>query len=1048
MFQKRTLEKYIAQEDKSILLEKYRIYSSIFLNENKQVNIRMSKEEQYQEGFLRDLFVSVLGYTIKPEENYNLFTEAKNDVKNKSNSRKADGAICEKNDESKLRAVIELKGTQTTDLNTVAFQAFSYKNFHSGCRYVIVSNFERLRLYVDVQSDYEEFDLFKLTFERFCILYSLLEVNKIMADVPLMLKNESLSEEKQITEEFYAAYSAFKRLLFEDICKRNLKNPLFDKLMLFKKTQKLLDRILFIRFCSDRGLLPQNSVLKIIKRWQTSKENFLDVPLYSLFKQYFNWIDKGFENPKNKDESIFAYNGGLFKNDEILDSIEIGDDVLYIHCNKLAQYDFQSQISVDILGRIFENSLTEIEEIQEEIKNDASDAEKSSSEVKKAETGKRKKDGVFYTPEYITRYIVENTIGKLCLDKRKEFGITSDVYSRDKNYSKKEIIELEERLNDYRKYLLGLKILDPACGSGAFLNAALKSLREEHTFIDNCFEVIQKTELSSMNMESIVTDNTILENNLFGVDINEESVEIAKLSLWLSTAKRNRKLSTLANNIKCGNSLISDKTVAGEKAFDWEKEFPQVFASTTLSNRDSTTLSNRSLSVVEGNCCPSLGGFDVVIGNPPYVSVNNIKDTGAKDYYKSHYKTANEMFDLYSIFTEKASSLLKPNGLFGFIFSNSWLGIKSFSSFREFLAKDVTVTRLVQLPEKVFADATVKTIICMYSNKKPDEDSEIEIEKCEDGKFFSKGFTLPYKTILSTHGYNFTLEKNIELDKVQTVKLGEIMKASCGIKSANDKKFILTEKIDDACYPLIRGRNIKRWEKPVNVGEYIWYKPELMAENVNARPRDLAFFTVSQKIFIQEMSMDINATLDCEKFLCNDKVNLIYELKDGYDMKYILSLLNSRLISFWFRKLFTSGFEIKINQLEQIPIPAISPDAQKSFVSLADKMLSLTAESQKKCERFLSRVKDNLKPTKISSALESFHALSFAEFVKELGKQKVKLSLKQQDEWQEYFDEYKSEITALKEQIDATDKAINAAVYALYGLTEEEIQSVEGKTES
>lgn len=162
MFQKKIIEKYLSKIDSQLLEEKYKLYSSIFLKEAKQKNIRESKEEQYQEGFIRDLFVTVLGYTIKPEENYNIFTEAKNETKNKNNSKKSDGAICEENDENKIRAVIELKGTDTTDLDKVAFQAFSYKNHHENCNYVIVSNFERLRVYVETQIEFVEFNLFRL----------------------------------------------------------------------------------------------------------------------------------------------------------------------------------------------------------------------------------------------------------------------------------------------------------------------------------------------------------------------------------------------------------------------------------------------------------------------------------------------------------------------------------------------------------------------------------------------------------------------------------------------------------------------------------------------------------------------------------------------------------------------------------------------------------------------------------------------------------------------------------------------------------------------
>ena len=163
---------------------------------------------------------------------------------------------------------------------------------------------------------------------------------------------------------------------------------------------------------------------------------------------------------------------------------------------------------------------------------------------------------------------------------------------------------------------------------------------------------------------------------------------------------------------------------------------------------------------------------------------------------------------------------------------------------------------------------------------------------------------------------------------------------------------------------------------------------------------------------------------------------------------FILVLLNSKLINCWFSKTFPAGLHIKINQLAEIPIPVSDVSHEQirvALASLADKMLSLNADLQKSTQRFIKRVKENLTPAKISSALESFYTMEFSDFVKELAKQKVKLSLKQQDEWEEYFAEYKENCVLLQEQINTTDAEINQLVYKLYDLTEEEISAVEGK---
>ena len=601
MFQKKIIDKYIGQIEQETLDTAFFAFRGIFADSEKQANIRASKEEQYQEGFIRDLFCSVLGYTIKPEAGYNILTELKNETTDKNNSQKSDGAIVI---DGLVKAVIELKGTKTTDLDRVAFQAFSYKNHHEKCPYVIVSNFERLRFYLETQIEYEEFNLFTLTRERFALLYLLLSLGSVTSDIPLKLKEESVCEEKEITNNFYRDYSNFKRSLFADICERN--NAL-DKLTYFKKTQKLLDRILFILFCEDRGVLPANSIVGIIKDWTQLKKIGYPQPLYALFKKFFEKINKGFVDDDDHSRDVFAYNGGLFKSDEVLDAILVGDEVLKKYSEILAEYDFESQISVDILGRIFENSLTEIEEVESELRG------KNLEPSTGANIGKRKKDGVFYTPEYITHYIVENTVGELCKQKKTELGLSDEAiieYATKKQKRKKQDTSQktpDELLGDYREWLLSLKILDPACGSGAFLNATLKYLRSEHERLGDYWARLHPGELYFENI-----DNAILENNLFGVDINEESVEIAKLSLWLGTAKKNRKLSALGGNIKCGNSLIDDKNVAGEKAFDWKNEFSEVFGEKEKEVSDKLT---RGLSPLSNNKSPLLNNKSPLLNN-------------------------------------------------------------------------------------------------------------------------------------------------------------------------------------------------------------------------------------------------------------------------------------------------------------------------------------------------------------------------------------------------------------------------------------------------
>jgi type I restriction-modification system DNA methylase subunit len=566
LFQQSVLKKYISDLDKEKLSAAWKLFQSHFHNAAKQEHIRNIKEEQYQEGFLRELFVDVLGYTLNPQPDYNLTTE----YKNEKDSKKADGAVLK---HGAVRAVIELKGTDTTDLSKIETQAFGYLHNQKGCTYVVTSNFEKLRFYIQDATDHIEFNLFTLTKETFHLLYLCLQKDSLLADIPLQVKQQSVTQEDAITKKLYADYSAFKKALYQNLIELN---PQFDKLELFKKTQKLLDRLLFILFAEDRLLLPPNFIVKIVEEYKQVQKLRMQQSLYERFKIYFADLLEG-----NKDQDIFAYNGGLFEPDEVLDNLQIADDVLQRGVLQLSNYDYNTEVDVNILGHIFEHSLNEIEELHASIEEKAVDKTKT----------RRKKEGVFYTPRYITKYIVENTVGALCKEKKAELQVIEEDYAPAAKKTKATEAErkrLIQKLDDYRAWLLSLTICDPACGSGAFLNAALEFLIAEHNYVD---ELTNKL-MGSGTLGFRWTPNDILEHNLFGVDINEEAVEIARLSLWLRTAQKGRKLSNLSSNIKCGNSLIDDKEVAGEKAFVWKEEFAAVF---------------------------ERGGFDVVIGNPPYV---------------------------------------------------------------------------------------------------------------------------------------------------------------------------------------------------------------------------------------------------------------------------------------------------------------------------------------------------------------------------------------------------------------------------------------------
>jgi len=676
IFQKSVIQKHLKNLDQEKIEKAFQTFRLNY-NPAKIEQIKTLKEEEYQDGFLREIFVDVLGYTLRPNENFDLQRE----FKNQTDGKKADGAILK--DENAI-AVIELKSTKTKDLTKVTQQAFNYKNNQPECKYIITSNFQKLRFYIDYSTEFEEFDLFFLDRERFELLYLILHKESIFSNLPIQLKKETQFHEKEISEELYNDYSRFKDKLFHNLITNHPNN---DKLLLFKKSQKLLDRFLFILFAEDSGLLPPNSISRIIKRFDILKEEDAYKPIYEIFKQYFGYMNIGRPGKKESD-NIPAYNGGLFYEDLLLNNLNIDDDILIDDLKKLTTYDFNTEVDVNILGHIFEHSLNEIEEVTAEIEGTISDQKRT----------KRKKDGVFYTPKYITTYIVANTIGKLCIDKRKELNIEEIEFDASYQNKNRKLSEkgkkLYSTLTDYKNWLTHLKIVDPACGSGAFLNQALNYLIEEHQKIDDIIADLTNTPLRLFD-----TNKNILENNLFGVDINEESVEIAQLSLWLRTAKKDRKLSKLNNNIKCGNSLLTSE-------FDWNKEFTEIMKN---------------------------GGFDVVIGNPPYIK----EYTNRQAFDGLHDNPCYQgKMDLWYFFGALALDIIKKDyGLIGYIAPNNWITNDGASKFRNIVLNKGKITEFIDFGDfKVFDSAGIQTMIYIMKNSDDNENYNFNFSKVNNSK--------------------------------------------------------------------------------------------------------------------------------------------------------------------------------------------------------------------------------------------------------------------------------------------------------------------------
>jgi hypothetical protein len=407
-------------------------------------------------------------------------------------------------------------------------------------------------------------------------------------------------EEERITKAFYVFYRDLRLDLFYQLRRDNPppegEATELHEVRLLEHAQKILDRVLFICFCEDKGLLPAG----VLRRALTAKaEGFVQVTRWQQLCGLFDAVDRG-----HPPMHINGYDGGLFAKDEALDALSVGDESL-VGILTLGKYDFETDLNVNILGHIFEQSISDLEGIRAEIRGGVTDKQRS----------RRRREGIFYTPEFITRFMVARTIGGWLRERSAELEARHRT-GRPGPMSK------ETRLRlwlDYLEVLRGIEVLDLACGSGAFLVAAFDYLLGEYGRVNrNIAELTGKP--GQMGLFDL--DRQILQENLYGLDLNHESVEITKLGLWLKTARRDKPLSNLDHNIRCGNSLIEppradDRPELAEafaalppdtRPFEWREAFPEVFGR---------------------------GGFDVVVSNPPYVRQESLGPL--KPYFAQRY---------------------------------------------------------------------------------------------------------------------------------------------------------------------------------------------------------------------------------------------------------------------------------------------------------------------------------------------------------------------------------------------------------------------------
>ncbi|MBM3553479.1 MAG: restriction endonuclease subunit M [Alphaproteobacteria bacterium] len=589
-----------------------------------------------------------------------------------------------------------------------------------------------------------------VSFQRF-LFVRLLHADSLLTtggpSALLKLLKDQRFQEKEIEKAFYLEYRAYREYLVDLLIKHN---PKFKgtKGRLVRLAQKLIDRCIFVMFCEDMGeqlSFPPNALsdyLSELSKNPTFEPDEQDA--WNKLKELFNAMNEG---KKFRSRPINRFNGGLFATDAELDGLTIpneafcakmqGENDASLKANRktllyfAGTYNFGAAgktgqaITLYTLGRIFEQSITELEYLE---------AEKEGRETI-AKVSKRKRDGVYYTPEWVVERVVAETLGPRLDEIRTEVEWQFDIESDEAAIAKQIAKSPSDRSEAFKKHVKAVRafrdrldtftVLDPACGSGAFLIHTLEYLLRERQRVQRELALVtggKGEELFEFKPDDEIRN--ILSKNIFGVDINPASVEIAQLALWLHTAKSDQPLSNLDTNIVAGNSLVGNEVYDFKKdllsateekketinPFDFEKRFPAVFDPKRAGGP----------------------GFDCVVGNPPYVKLQNFKKVypetadflrnakinGGEPRYNS-CQTGN--YDLYLPFIERGLELLNPKGRLGYIAPSLWRYNEYGEGLRKLLHAGGHLDRWIDFGSfQVFDEAIIYTALQFYSRTKND----------------------------------------------------------------------------------------------------------------------------------------------------------------------------------------------------------------------------------------------------------------------------------------------------------------------------------------
>jgi len=441
--------------------------------------------------------------------------------------------------------------------------------------------------------------------------------------------------------------------------------------------------------------------------------------------------------------------------------------------------------------------------------------------------------------------------------------------------------------------------------------------------------------------------------------------------------------------------------------------------------------------------------FDVIVGNPPWVDIKNLDPKVVKFLFKK-YKTAKNRINLYTIFMERGLSLLKQGGYLGFIIPSSLLMNESYHDLRKLILKDFDIKSIVKLPDNVFEDVKMETMIIILKKGKSIGnrvavkiyDRNQSISKVETGEILIEqknwekdGY---FNIYLSDKGLYF-IQK---MEEAQN-RLIDCCDFSLGITPydkyrGQDLELIKSrgyhsiEKLDENYKPLIDGGDVDRYIITASNKEYIKYGEWLGAM------REERFFVEPHIVVRQIVNQRIFAGYT-EGGLYNTQIGFNLVAKEGWDLKYILAILNSEILNEYHTKKFLDQTKnlfqkILIANAKQLPIPNATPQQQTQIAELVDKIMELKKEISEITGKTLRTIEREYKPKNLGKKLQEFYKLDFGEFITELEKQKVSLTLSKKEELEEYFEEKKTTILKLEKQVERVDAEIEGLVRGLYGV--------------